>query len=121
MINKQEILNKVYTFMMKQMKHCEKPGEDNFQYHYKDLRCNAGVLIPVEDYKPEFEEGFGVDGDNKVTEYFKSKGFDEDDLCWLRDLQIIHDGWEVKDWKPQFESFAITNNLTLPQREFING
>lgn len=129
MINKQEILNKVYTFMMKQNQHCIKPGEDNFQYHYKELRCNAGVLIPIEEYKPEFEEGLGLDGDNKVTSYFESKGFSDDDLCWLRDLQIVHDDYEVNEWQYRFECFAMIYGLTLPQivpealpqREFING
>ena len=76
MINRQEILNKVYTFMMKQNQKCMKPGNNNYQYHYQRLRCNAGVLIPIEDYKPEFEE---------------------DDLCWLWNLQLVHDDYEVNE------------------------
>ncbi len=120
MINRQELLNKVYTFMMKQNQKCMRPGNNNYQYHYQELRCNAGVLIPVEDYRPEFED-WNLDVDSEVSEYFKSKGFEEEDLCWLRDLQFIHDDYEVADWKYQFAYFASVNNLTLPQREFING
>lgn len=135
MINKQEILNKVYTFMMKQNQKCIKPGNDNYQYHYQELRCNIGVIIPIEEYTPEFENWnlepelqsefqdllYPVESDNIIITYFKSKGFEEYDLYWLRQLQNIHDDYEVADWKYQFAYFASINNLTLPQREFING
>ena len=130
MINRQELLNKVFTFMMKQNQKCIKPGNDNYQYHYQELRCNAGVLIPVEDYKPEFESKLsGLDGESEATTYFESKGFSDSDLCWLRDLQIVHDDYEVNEWQYRFECFAMSYNLTLPQilpqalpqREFING
>lgn len=110
--------------MMKQNQKCMRPGNNNYQYHYQELRCNAGVLIPVEDYRPEFED-YNLDCESKVSDYFRSKGFEEDDLCWLRDLQDIHDGHEIEAWGIQFECFAITYDLTLPetlpQREFVNG
>lgn len=96
MINRQEILNKVFTFMMKQNQKCMKPGNNNYQYHYQKLRCNAGVLIPIEDYKPEFEDT-NLEGESEVVEYFKSKEFEEDDLCWLWNLQLVHDDYEVNE------------------------
>jgi len=138
MINKQEILNKVYTFMMKQNQKCIKPRNNNYQYHYQELRCNLGVLIPLEEYKSEFENWnlepevifeyqdllYPVESDNIVVKYFKSKGFEEEDLYWLYKLQNIHDDHEVEEWKNMFECFALIYDLTLPalpQREFING
>ncbi len=115
MINKQEILNKVYTFMMKQNQKCIKPGNDNYQYHYQELRCNAGVLIPIEEYKPEFEDtNLDIIG-SEISKYFESKGYEEEDLCWLRDLQFIHDDYEIENWKSEFENFAITHDLILPE------
>lgn len=129
MINKQEILNKVYTFMMKQNQKCIKPGNDNYQYHYQELRCNIGVLIPIEEYTPEFENWnlnpevqtefqdllYPVESDNIIITYFKSKGFEEDDIYWLHKLQNIHDDYEVEEWKHIFECFASIYNLTLPE------
>lgn len=113
MINKQEILNKVYPFMMKQNQKCMRPDNDNYQLHYNDLRCNLGILISVEDYKPEFENT-GIDYDNALGKYFKSKGYDNDDIDWLWELQLIHDDYEVRDWLYQFEDFAYANKLVLP-------
>lgn len=116
MITKQEILNKVYPFMMKQNQKCIKPGNNDYQLHYNDLRCNLGVLISIEEYKPEFEN-IGTDYDNALGNYFKSKGYDNDDIDWLWELQLIHDDWVVEEWHTAFNYFAYTNNLTLPQRE----
>ena len=129
MINKQEILNKVYPFIMKQNQKCMRPGINDYQYHYNELRCNIGVIIPVEDYKPEFEGLnlepefqtefldllYPIESDNNIVTYFKSKGFEEDDLYWLWKLQNIHDDYEIEEWKIMFECFALVWDLTLPE------
>jgi hypothetical protein len=128
MINRQEILNKVYPFIMKQNQKCMKPGNGNYQYHYQELRCNVGVIIPIEEYIPEFENYnlepefqseyqdllYPIESDNSIVIYFKSKGFEEDDLYWLWRLQNIHDDYEVEEWKTQFKYFASIYDLTLP-------
>lgn len=100
--------------MMKQNQKCMRPDNDNYQLHYNNLRCNLGVLISVEEYKPEFENT-GIDYDNKLGKYFKSKGYDNDDIDWLWELQLIHDDWAIEEWYTAFNYFAYTNNLTLPE------
>lgn len=66
----------------------------------KILRCAAGCLIPDQDYKPEFEGNaighFGTE--DSVTKYFTNKYSDEQ-LTVIRKLQLIHDGYNVSNWK----------------------
>lgn len=105
------------------VKHLRKQGEkaqddDGCFYRIKRgnklLRCAAGCLIPKAKYKPTME--------NKSCDYFEPKQALIDlghDVNFVRELQIIHDNFEVKDWEKQFQVIAARYNLNLQSEEAV--
>lgn len=93
----QEIFDKVVNHLRTQNKQAIKviDGVDQCQYRAVDengcvTMCAAGCLIPDEDYKPSFEGGTVMIG-AVVGNYFSNKGYTNDQIYLVRDLQKVHD------------------------------
>lgn len=99
----QELFLKIANHLLTQNEKAK--GKYNCKYKIcnedgKILRCAAGCLIPDEDYNPLFEGnaiGF-IKTEDPVTEYFTNRYSDEQ-LTVIRKLQLIHDGYNVSNWK----------------------
>lgn len=119
MINKQEIFDLVKTKCLMQNKKCGiEYIENNMEminpkYHYNELKCAIGFLIPENEYKSEFEEkeSEGYPFASKAGDYFRSKGYSEEDLEFLTELRYIHDNINIEDWESAFNDVAIIYNL----------
>lgn len=119
MINKQEIFDLVKTKCLMQNKKCGiEYLENNIEminpkYHYNGLKCAIGFLIPENEYKSEFEEeeSEGCPFSLSVGDYFRSKGYSEEDLEFLTELRYIHDNINIEDWESEFNYIAINYNL----------
>lgn len=78
------------------------------KYRINGLKCAAGCLIPDKDYKKDFE--------NRTVysvEYFENAGFSNDEIYFIRDLQIIHDNYEPEFWKVKLVNIAKDNKLSI--------
>ena len=73
------------------------------------LTCAAGCLIPVEDYKPTFEDSSWYD----VADAFKCH--EHDNL--IRDLQIVHDRFGSDEWEVELGKVAHSYMLKMPAFE----
>ena len=71
---------------------CAYRGENN-------TKCFAGILIPDEDYRKSYE--------GKVSmAVFHEIGITDMDGFLVRDLQIIHDKFDVEEWEGKFKKLA---------------
>ena len=71
---------------------CAYRGENN-------TKCFAGIFIPDEDYRKSYE--------GKVSmAVFNEIGITDMDEFLVRDLQIIHDKFDVEEWEGKFKKLA---------------
>lgn len=123
-MNKQEIFDKVTVHLLTQKKKAQRvnnlslfvsvnPESPICTYRSPEgLRCAIGCLIPDELYDPVIEgislnivtisEDTGTEqesGANKLLEILSIIGIERNNLKFLRDLQDVHDGSGVGDWK----------------------
>ncbi len=113
MINKQEIFNLVKTKALTQNQKCgiiyDEGKMIHPKYFHEGLRCNLGWLVPENEYIHDFEEMFEHDIgliNTKIGKYFLSKGYSDEDFDFLWELQEIHDGVNVDEWKHAFNQLA---------------
>jgi hypothetical protein len=76
--------------------------------------CAAGVLIPKEDYKPEFDSDgstfYNAHGLTTLGEILECQ--EGHDLDLVTDLQMIHDSSNVENWEDGFYQVAQYHNLS---------
>jgi hypothetical protein len=107
--SKQEVFDIVSNHLLTQMKRSNDPRSKNnntCMYLNPDgLKCAAGILIPNDQYDPQFEGKSWCD--------LVSNKFVEDKFAFLiYELQGIHDWTKPEDWKITLIQFANQNNLT---------
>lgn len=103
----QEIFDKIASHLIKQNQrsYCDKMS--NCVYRGPNgLKCAAGILIPDEEYKPEFEKQTWR---NLVSDGFVQNKFTSE----IRQLQIIHDTKSCKDWYKELIDFATEYQLQV--------
>lgn len=108
----QEIFNKVAFHLLSQNKksrtkiECLYRGPDG-------LKCAIGCLIPDEDYSSKFE-GYGLkraEEWSELGEYFLKNNYTEENLYFMKELQLIHDTEDVESWKNCLSNLAIDFDL----------
>jgi len=103
----QEIFDKIAIHLIKQNKqsYCDKTS--NCAYRGDNgLMCAAGILIPDDEYKPEFERQtwHNLTKEGIVENKFSSE---------IRKLQIIHDNSHHSIWYDELIKFAKNHNLQI--------
>jgi hypothetical protein len=105
------------------VKHLRKQGRRSEQYGaitcmYRipenNLKCAIGALIPDELYQESFE-GKGI---VRVMETFAeiNKLFENVNSKLLKDLQTVHDHYEVTDWENELQELSKVYGLTMPSK-----
>lgn len=100
----QEVFDQVANHLLMQM---EKSGRSNGTCMYRNfsgLKCAAGCLISDEEYEERFE-GFSW---YKLIEREQVPKYHE---RLIHKLQLIHDNYEVCDWKDELKDIAESFNL----------
>ncbi len=129
-MNKQEVFNKVSTHLLSQMKQAH---NEKFFCAYKTnngLKCAIGCLIPDNLYDPKIE-GLTIRNIMELissqTLFFKNiletelGPLNNDDLIFLKDLQLIHDFFFPNEWKEKLENLAKSSNLVFELKENENA
>lgn len=134
-MNRQEVFNKVSTHLLSQMR--QALGK-NYFYAYKTkdgLKCAIGCLIPDNLYDPKIE-GLTIRDIMEISsQILFSKNILEfkniletelgplnnDDLIFLKDLQLIHDFFFPDTWKKKLENLAKSSNLVFELKENKNA
>jgi hypothetical protein len=62
-------------------------------------KCFAGIFIPDEDYQKSYEKKVSM-------AVFHAIGITDMDEFLVRDLQIIHDKYDVEEWEGRFQVLA---------------
>ncbi len=106
----QKTFNKVVNFLLKQNKKSIDPSELCMYRGPEGTKCAAGCLIPDQLYDKSLE-GIPVGNFNKVGELIKSQGHN---VTFVRELQLIHDEYDVVKWPVQFKELARICGLKLP-------
>lgn len=101
--NLQEIFDVVSNHLLTQMKRSDKPGPTNtnncMYLGPNGLKCAAGILIPEDQYNPEFE--------GKSWEDLTLNGHvQKNHVIPISELQNIHDWTEPQNWKFELVAFA---------------
>lgn len=105
----QEVYSAARKHLLTQLKHskvatrCLLRGPDN-------LKCALGIFIPDDEYTESLEDGPVHDSNFNSYWYFSERGYD---ILLLKDLQQIHDMYEVEDWKEQLDLLAQDFNLKV--------
>lgn len=73
-------------------------------YRFENLKCAAGCLIADEEYNEKFEN-------NNWNSLIKYGLVNDNHHDLIRSLQIIHDDFEVYQWKKELIELAKTENL----------
>ena len=103
----QEIFDKVAKHLLTQNKKAANE-KGQCKYRFNDLKCAAGCLIPDSDYDKKYE-----DKTVYSFSYFENAGYSDDEICFIRDLQIIHDKDPVSSWKSHLIDIAKQNKLAI--------
>lgn len=88
-----------------------------------NLKCAAGHLIPDSLYQ-EYIEGNSLwieeDGMASTSARFfmKKLGYTNEEVLFIAELQSIHDGYKVSEWKEQFIRIGRAYNLDT---KFLNS
>ena len=103
--NMQKTFDTVATHLLKQGKRAMRVSGTCLYRTPDGLKCAVGCLIPEEMYSPDMEE-------NVVTSLLEKfpklhdvpliNGFSK----LLRELQGLHDGWDVRDWPQGLREIA---------------
>jgi hypothetical protein len=127
-MNKQEIFDKVVTHLKNQNARAYDKEEDRCLYRDESTgyRCAIGCLIPDELYNPDFE-GESIDTLLEkapvLKELLKIKNFSaiSSDVMFLRRLQSIHDGGDLKDWPMSFRNLAVAYELKWNHEDWLKN
>lgn len=76
------------------------------KYRLGELKCFAGCLITDEQYTPDIENHFA--NSKTVGPLLRANGHDPD---FVRELQYVHDYYQVEDWERHFQSIAGKHKL----------
>lgn len=102
----QEIFDIVSIHLMKQYETSFLKGKTCAYRGDRGLKCAAGILIPNNEYKPEFEK--------KTWHTLTAEGFVENKFSdEIRQLQIIHDFECCRNWCYKLTEFAKKHNLQV--------
>lgn len=125
-MDKQKIFNQVVEHLNRQaeksVRYDSTGNMTGCYYRHPDnpnLRCAIGGIIPDELYDSAMDAdsmGERIDrvliNNVKLLRYFNCKN--QQDIHFLLGLQIIHDKFEVHEWKKMLISFARSERLTIP-------
>lgn len=120
----QEIFDKVKTHLLTQNKK-SLMGTMTFSCAYRgadNTKCAFGIFIEDDEYKPEFEDCaipnletpvLSID-DNKFVNFrnFVLSKFEPEQVPLLRELQNIHDNYNVGQWTDLLHNVAVNHGLT---------
>lgn len=105
-MNKQEIFDKVIQHARTQNKTAINKQNECVYRTKNGLKCFIGCLIPDDKYEPFMEgitissililDAIGIPNNQRTKQ----------NLSFLRQLQIIHDGCPVDKWEEELQSFA---------------
>lgn len=108
-MDRQLILNKVTHHLLTQ----KKPGrasDGSCQYQTFDgLKCAIGILISPEHFRAELNQCGTVRELPVLNAVVKSLELDaptKEDVQFLRDLQVVHDGHHPVDWEAELKILA---------------
>ena len=106
--NKQEMFNFAVGKILKQgCKSLNKNGECSYRGD-NDTKCIAGFLIADEHYVASIET-HGVKGEivcDVVSKSLPNMDLDAKNMTILRDMQNVHDRFNIEDWEKNFKSVA---------------
>jgi len=104
----QQAFNKIVRHLRKQNRRSEDGG-----CLYRGpggLQCAIGCLIPNSEYKDTFE-GVSVYGLRNLAPSLKGI-----DILMLKDMQDIHDTYDVRSWETAFAEVAWRYSLKMPKK-----
>lgn len=104
----QETFTKVAKHLLAQNARAENYSSCMYKDH-NGLRCAVGCLIEDEHYSYSVE-GLGV-FDREVKEALRKSGIEDQD--GLLQLQKIHDGHEIADWRNSLIVYAKANGFEI--------
>jgi len=114
-MSRQEVFNKVYTHLLKQMRRSIEGG----RCHYRGpngLKCAVGVLIPDNRYSPKME-GKHLHGIfEEISDLFESETHM---VALLARLQEIHDSYSPDQWKDRLKELAAGWKLNIPPSMYM--
>ena len=110
----QQVFDTISTHLLTQKSKSEMYAPYTCAYRSGEGKaCAVGCLIPIEDYKPEYER-------NKWTQLIsKYEYLPHRHSSFLSRLQRIHDSIEPRDWPTALRSLAKSHYLEINQ-EFTN-
>jgi len=115
MYTKQQTFDMVVQGLRKQG--CKSISENGEVCMYRGAggaKCAAGMLIPDEDYKPEFEFKIleKVESTNSTANELRACIGKNHDIELVRELQLIHDIYNIEAWEQRWKDLAFGYNLT---------
>lgn len=111
-MNKQEVFNTVKTHLLKQGIQCMKNGICAYRSEDGQMKCAIGALIKDEYYSESLENKIIIDEPVKqAVENSLGTILLEEEVCFLRELQDIHDTFAPKNWAMYLETFAFEHGL----------
>ena len=118
MYTKQQTFDMVVEGLRKQG--CKSMTEEGEVCMYRGAggtKCAAGMLISDEDYKPEFEFKIleKVESTNSAANELRACIGKNHDIELVRDLQLIHDVYNIEEWEHQWKNTALGHNLVYTE------
>jgi hypothetical protein len=113
-VTRQETFDIVARHLLTQNERAAHGG--NCYYRLDGLKCAAGILIPDDKYREEFEdspvlyESEREDSSSLAGEVIASEGHD---LILVQKLQNIHDNHDPMGWYTKLQDLAEKENLTF--------
>jgi hypothetical protein len=115
----QEAFNKVVIGLRAQGRPSINPNSVCMYRNSEGLKCAVGILIPDEEYRPEFD--CNLDLINVIEQVPALQSFDR---IFLNSLQYVHDsasfntevGGFMQDLEEGFQKIAKVYHLTIPQK-----
>lgn len=124
-MTKQEIFNRVCEHAMTQKGKCMNGISCSYREGYdasNPVRCFAGIFIPDERYAKTLEGGTCVSSD--YTGYVDAGNIPirtmfeqlvgEENIDFLRSMQLVHDQYEVEDWPCKLREIGEAQHLAIP-------
>lgn len=110
MMTRQEVFDKVVAHLRAQGRKAVNERGDCV-YHAPDgTKCAAGCLILDEHYREDFEDKSSAHPD--VARALRNSGVPEDASTLVRDLQRIHDSFDLEEWEDRLAGTASLFDLT---------
>ena len=109
----QQVFDTISTHLLRQKSRSELYTEKTCAYRSEDGKaCAIGCLIPIEDYKPEYERS----GWAQLLDDYEDLPRRHENFLSI--LQSIHDAYDPSDWSNKLRFIAESNQLDLNE-EFI--